>query len=187
MTEILPLNMSTEEAASEDVVAKYKKLLSLARSSLESNQATIAAKDKQIHQLIAALEEEKQHRSRRGNVQGKEDDTSTMPRNLLRRVDVGSTIWILIEYEGVDDAWKDFTDEQELEDFITRTPGAPLIKPPRSLSPTESRNIVSCLTLPVVKLLLNFVSLLQEEESKKRVEIITEEFRRYCYIELLIG
>jgi hypothetical protein len=136
--------MSTDEANTDDVVAKYKKLLSLARASLESNQATIAAKDKQIHQLIAALEEEKANRSKRGNIaSGKEDDNATTPRHLLRRVDVGQSIWVLIEYEGIEDSWKEFTSEQSFDDFISRTVGVPLVKPPRCLSPTESRLIVS--------------------------------------------
>lgn len=143
--------MSTDETNSEDVVAKYKKLLSLARASLESNQATIAAKDKQIHQLIAALEEEKANRGKRGSlVPGKEDDNATTPRHLLRRVDVGQSIWILIEYEGIEDSWKEFTSEQSLDDFITRTVGVPLVKPPRCLNPTESRLIVSSASFSVL-------------------------------------
>ena len=41
--------MSAEtEAPTEDVVSKYRRLLTLARSSLEANQTSIAAKDKYI-------------------------------------------------------------------------------------------------------------------------------------------
>ena len=48
----------SEESQTEEI-AKYKRVLSLARSSLEANQSTIAAKDQQIAQLIKAIEEEK--------------------------------------------------------------------------------------------------------------------------------
>eukprot|EP01035_Chromulina_nebulosa_P017343 gene17343-22889_t len=152
--------MSNEETNNDEVLAKYKKLLSLARSSLESNQATIAAKDKQISQLLAALEEERSNRLKKSTNTSKEDDLSLMPRNLLRRVDLSDNcIWILIEYEGIEDSWKLFTSEQELDEFIQRVPGVPLTKPHRSLSSIESKLI--------------------EEESKKRVDKIIEEFRRF--------
>ena len=136
--------MSQEpEVISEEVVAKYKKLLSLARSSLESNQANLAAKDKQINQLMVALEEERSHRLRKSSSNTKQDDEmAAMPRNLLKRVDMETSIWILIEYEGLEDNWKCFASEQELEDFIQRVPGVPLIKPPRCLTPSESHEIV---------------------------------------------
>ena len=132
------------EAVSEEVVAKYKKLLSLARSSLESNQASIAAKDKQINQLMSALEEERTLRLKKNPTASKiEDDASaTMPRSLLRRLDFESSIWILIEYEGTEDSWKRFSSEQELDDFIQRIPGVPLTKPHRCLTPLESNQMV---------------------------------------------
>jgi hypothetical protein len=146
----------------EEVIAKYKKLLQMARSSLETNVAmnekhvaTIAQKDKQIGLLSAALEEEKNARLRRnGNV----DDSATVPRSILRRVDVEGVIWVLIEYEGVDDAWQSFKCETDLDDFILRVPGVPLSKPPRCLTAAESQVI--------------------ETEAKKRVDLIVEEFRR---------
>jgi hypothetical protein len=42
---------------SDDVISKYKKLLSLARSNLESNQAQLSEKDKQINSLKQTIEE----------------------------------------------------------------------------------------------------------------------------------
>lgn len=133
----------TDETNPEEVVTKYKKLLSLARNSLESNQATIAAKDKQINQLITALEEEKSNKLKKPNLQqGKDDENASMPRNLLRRIDIGKTVWVLIEYEGIDDAWKEFPSEQDLDDYIQRIPGVPLTKPVRCLTPQESKQIV---------------------------------------------
>lgn len=136
-----PANNSEE--SNDEVTAKYKKLLSMARSSLESNQATIAAKDKQISQLMNALEEEKSRNKRNQLNPNRDDESAYMPRRLLRRVDIADKIWILIEYEGADDAWKEFSSEQDLDDFIQRISGVPLSKPQRSLTPGDSQQIVS--------------------------------------------
>ena len=77
-------------------MSKYKRLLTLARSSLEANQTSIAAKDKHITQLQKALTDEKaQKMGRRGASAGKEDE-ALVPRNLLRRVDVDEIIWVRV-------------------------------------------------------------------------------------------
>ena len=148
---------TTAEPPTEDVVSKYKRLLTLARTSLEANQATLAARDKYITQLQKALEEEKIAKNNR-RASGR-DDEALIPRNLVRRVDVDELIWLLVEYEGSDDSWLCFGSEQELLDFVQRIPGAPLSIPQRSFSPAESQRI--------------------ESESRKRVERVVEEFRRY--------
>jgi hypothetical protein len=129
-----------EESQAEEI-AKYKRVLSLARSSLEANQATIAAKDQQIAQLIKALEDEKSNNKKR--VLAKDEEAALIPRRILCRVDVEDAIWILIEHEEFDDAWKCFQDEQDLEDFIQRVPGVPLVCPAKCLSVQESERIVS--------------------------------------------
>jgi hypothetical protein len=122
----------------EEVIAKYKRLLTLARSSIESNQKLLAEKDVLILQLKGSLEEEKQNR--RGGLQ--HDEEETWPRNISRRVDVGNVIWLLVEHQSRDDQWLSFRNEQELDDYIQRIPGAPLRKPPRCLSIEESAQIV---------------------------------------------
>ena len=163
-------------------IAKYKKLLSIARSSIESGQSTIATKDKQIQQLTASLEEERSKKgggsggngnfpgsggSRTGSggggggASGKEViiDASSVPRRLLRRVDANDQVWVLVEYES-EDVWRSFNSDGDLDVFIQRSPGSfSLVKPPKLLSLLESAAI--------------------EEESKRRVERIVEEFRRY--------
>lgn len=131
----------TEESQAEEI-AKYKRVLSLARSSLEANQATIAAKDQQIAQLIKALEDEKSNNKTK-KVLAKEEEAALIPRRILCRVDVDDLIWILIEFEDYDDAWKCMHGEQDLEDFIQRVPGVPLVCPAKCLSPEESNRIVS--------------------------------------------
>lgn len=146
-----------EDTQTEEI-AKYKRVLALARSSLEANQATIAVKDQQIAQLIKALEEEKSSNKTK-KVLGKEEEAALIPRRILCRVDIEETIWILIEYDDCDDTWKSFNSEQDLEDFIQRVPGVPLTCPTRCLSSEESNRIM--------------------DESKKRIERIVEEFRRF--------
>jgi hypothetical protein len=49
----------------EDVVAKYKRLLTMAKTSLEANQKIIVEKDNRIAELTAALEDAK-HSSKPG-------------------------------------------------------------------------------------------------------------------------
>jgi hypothetical protein len=58
-----------------------------------------------------------------------------------------------------EDGWQCFNSEQDLVDFVSRIPGAPLTIPPRSLSSTESLQI--------------------ENEAKIIVDKVVEDFRRY--------
>jgi hypothetical protein len=135
-----PSSSGLSSNGTEDVVTKYKRLLSMARSSLEANQAQLAAKDQQISQLLAALEEEKSKRSTSKVV--KEDDGYQYPRRIVSRVDVENLIWVLIEYEAGSDEWKSFTSEQLLQDFIKSIPGVPLVCPQKCLSTEESSRLV---------------------------------------------
>eukprot|EP01041_Mallomonas_annulata_P001423 gene1423-2730_t len=163
ISDLKEMEESTPPSQAEDVVSKYKRLLAMARSSLEANQATLAEKDKQISFLKNALEVEKSHNNslqRKNHLGlGKFDDEQA-PTALLRRIDIKDVIWILLEYEsGNNDAWICFRSEQELDDFVQRGTGEPLVKPPKCLSPHESEQL--------------------ELECKKRVDRIVEEFRRY--------
>ena len=130
-------------APSDDAVAKYKRLLSMARSSLEANQVSIASKDEQIRQLLGALEEEKLRAAAAATVGSgnKDDELSHQPRKILCRVDV-EDVWVLIEYEDMDDTWKSFGNETALNDYIQRIPGVPLTCPRKCLSMEESIQIV---------------------------------------------
>lgn len=82
-------------------------------------------------------------------------------------------IWALIEFEQIDPddlhidnfspkrskKWKRFEKEAELKDFIRRDTGEPLKLPPYSLTPHQSAKM--------------------QEEARKSVSKITEEFRRF--------
>lgn len=151
--------MSEEQHSShqEDVTSKYKRLLSLARSNLEANQKQLEEKDQYITQLVSALEEERAKRLNQLKSQ-KEDDGQHFPRRILCRVDVEGVIWVLFEYESIDDEWKSFSSETTLQDYVKRIPGAPLIVPQKCLSVEESTRLV--------------------EDNKAKIERISEEFRK---------
>lgn len=146
---------STPAQNTEDVVAKYKRLLSMARSSLEANQVDLKEKDKYIQQLKQALEEEKA-REKSSKRPGQKEDDALIPRSLLRRVEIEHRVWILVEYEAgadgrnVDDRWLSFSSEEDLDDFVQRIPGVPLQKPHRSLTPSESNQIVSSVLMKFI-------------------------------------
>lgn len=125
-------------SANEDVVAKYKRLLSMARSSLEANQQALAAKDQQITQLLTMIEEEK---SKRNQGRSKEDDNNHFPNRIVTRVDVEGATWVLLEFEGQNE-WKCFQDDQTLDDYMKRIPGVPLQCPPKCLSVEDSSKLV---------------------------------------------
>ena len=159
-----PSTITGSSQAADNDVAKYKRVLSLARSSLEASQANLAVKDQQIGQLIKALEEEKKknkalEEKNRSKTSGRDDDTAAVPRKILCRVDIDGVIWILIEYDDSDDSWKSLDNEQDLLDFIQRIPGVPLVCPSKCLTADESSRVL--------------------EESSRRIERIVEEFRRY--------
>eukprot|EP01038_Epipyxis_sp_PR26KG_P014998 gene14998-20175_t len=148
----------------DDVVDRYRRLLAMARNSLEANQTALAEKDQQIKQLMSAVDDLKSQNSikfaAKKPSQKEDENSNSIPRRILCRVEVEDAIWLLIEYEDSnDDVWKSFTDEQLMVDFIQRIPGVPLICPPKCLSVEESTRI--------------------EEDSKRKVERIVEEFRRY--------
>lgn len=134
-------NQNNNNNNTEDVVAKYKRLLSLARSSLEANQAALASKDQQISELMAVLDEERNKRAQR-NQKEYDDPNQQFPRQILCRVDVNDLIWILLEFDHQDE-WKSFNNEESLEDYIKRIPGPPLQSPQKCLSSEESSRLVS--------------------------------------------
>jgi len=149
-----------EASKQEALVEKYKRLLSLARSSLEANQAALAQKDTQIAELTRNLEERRAQALRLSrNDDGLE--AASIPRSLLRRVDVDDVIWILVEYDDgtSEDGWVCFHSETELNEYIQRVQGVPLVAPHRCLTAAESNKI--------------------ETEAQAKVDVIVEEFRRF--------
>jgi hypothetical protein len=129
-------------------MAKYRRLLSVARSSLEANQQAMAEKDKQIDALRTALQAEiakqsqMQMMQRAGAGGSGDEDGSSKPRRILRRVDVESKVWLLFDYPGGIECWSVYSSELEAADFVQRLPGEPLTIPTRSLTPEEGAKLV---------------------------------------------
>ena len=144
----------------EDLVGKYKRLLSMARASLEANQRVIAEKDAQIAQLQSAFEKlDRASGMQNGGLITRHDDPEPVPRSLVRRVDVDGTLWVLTRFDAQPDTWLSFPNEEDLDDFIRRNPGSSLAKPQKCLTPLESAQL--------------------EAEAKLKVDRVVEEFRRY--------
>ncbi len=173
MSEAVTAAGSTADAQ----LSKYKRLLTMARSSLEANQASLAKKDAEIEDLQKSLSEaskiSKQEKRRRGMGMLSESDNSSssqlLPRNILCRVDVDDYVWILVEYDSqqladgslqkVEDGWSRFNNEDEMTEYLSGLGGVPLSVPSRCLSSEESKKI--------------------EEEAEKTVSKVVNEFRSF--------
>ena len=139
-------------------------MLNLARSNLEANKDTINEKDKLIASLKLQIDEFKLSLNK--SKSSVADDNTVIPRQMLSIVNgTHSKLWVLFEYmntvtNAISENWMAFESESELDDYIQRiTTGPPLIKPSRLLSVEESVRI--------------------ETETKAKLELITEEFRKY--------
>jgi hypothetical protein len=140
----------------EDVLSKYKRLLSLARSNLEANQASLAEKDQQIATLRNTIEDI--HKGVNLQPLGREEEL--VPRRISHRINTDDAIWVLVEYDvGSTDRWVSFKTQDALLDFCQKIQGVPLKPPAVSLTPEESTRIVA--------------------DADSKVERIVEEFRRF--------
>jgi hypothetical protein len=159
---------STDAAAAEaessqelqTTLQKYKRLLTLARRSIEENQRQIAERDA----AIATLQEELSEASIAAQQQQQQKDAEGEPVTALRRVDHDGLIWILFEYEDDDEglevlAWKQFDSEAALAAYVHREGTEPLRLPGRSLSPEECDAI--------------------REAAEAKVSLIREDYRKY--------
>lgn len=129
-------------------VAKYKKLLSIARNSLEGNQKKLAELTRQKEQLLQALEEEMaKNKVREHN----DEDVNSRPSRVLRRVDVADKIWLLLDYSDGNNSWMSFNSEQESLDYISRLSGEPLELPHRCFTPEESLSLVCEIIITILQ------------------------------------
>jgi len=99
-------NLSNVVSSKDEAqLAKYKRLLTMARSSLEANQASLARKDGEIEELQKSLKEasliSKAEKRRRGmGVLKSGSESQLLPRSILCRVEVDDYIWVLMEYDS---------------------------------------------------------------------------------------
>lgn len=153
MSDQQPPAPSAPPPTADDALSKYKKLLSVARQSLEANQKKLGEKDKTLEQLSAQVEQltrqkeqlvqalENELMKSKHNSLG-DDDVNTKPRRISRRVDVADQIWLLFEYTESPSSWSSFGNEQEALDFVSRLSGEPLQIPHRCFTPDESSALV---------------------------------------------
>ena len=153
MSDEQPLAVAAPPPSTDDALIKYKKLLSVARQSLEANQKKLGEKDKILEQLSAQVEQlarqkeqlvqalENELTKSKSNVIG-DDDVNTKPCRILRRVDVADQIWLLFAYPDSPSSWSTFGNEQEARDFVSRLSGEPLQIPHRCFTPEESSILV---------------------------------------------
>jgi hypothetical protein len=157
---------------------KYKNLLILAKERIQKQDEELERvrtdKEELERQLVADEKEASKQISLDEGVGEPTEESSIV--NVCQRVKVprdddSEEYWALLEMEVIShqdmfDAparrykeWKRFDTESELQDFIRRDTGEPLVPPPYSISPEQSARI--------------------QEEASKRVSQVTEEFRRF--------
>ena len=159
------LGMDDLAHQTEDIVSKYKRLLGMARASLETNQKSLAEKDAQIAALKANVEKMEREKSYMVQVDRKQEEGNNshplIPRAFARRVDVNGVIWLLAQYDSHVDSWLSFSSELELDQYLQRIPGgaSSIVKPARCLTPAESQQL--------------------QAEAKLKIDRVVEEFRRY--------
>ncbi|CAM9335920.1 unnamed protein product [Ectocarpus sp. 12 AP-2014] len=147
---------AAEQENVQETLAKFKRLLSLARRSIEENQRQITEKDGQLAALREALGAAENARRR------DDEHAGATPLQLLRRVREGGMWWLLVEYddEYETQGWKGFADEAAVSEFANSVNvGEPLNIPPVSLSPEESATVL--------------------EDARKQVASIREEYRKF--------
>ncbi|RHY35033.1 hypothetical protein DYB32_000446 [Aphanomyces invadans] len=119
----------------EESDTRLKRLLNLAKRSIESKDASIESLKQQVVELKAAAAK-----------QGRAKD----PRRILHKVKHVShagltTLWCLVEYTSDDDddsrppesGWLSFQSEDDLVEYVRRAAGEPLRVPDLSLPPSD--------------------------------------------------
>jgi hypothetical protein len=157
---------------------KYKNLLILAKERIQKQEEElerVRTEKEALEQQLVADEKEASRQITLDEGLGEATEESSIVKVCQRvkvpRDDDSEEIWALMEMEVISqqdmfDApakhykeWKRFDTESELQDFIRRDTGEPLVPPPYSISPEQSARI--------------------QEEASKRVSQVTEEFRRF--------
>jgi hypothetical protein len=124
---------------------KLKRLLALAKRSIDNSKQELADKDETIHKLREELSTSQQT-SHSWFV----DADTRDPRQLLHKVAHGSLLWCLVEYadesefdDSKDLAWHCFRNDAEVQAYARRASGEPLTLPELSMTPYEVERVVS--------------------------------------------
>ncbi|KAE9321659.1 hypothetical protein PR003_g17416 [Phytophthora rubi] len=145
----------------EDTENKLKRLLAMAKRSIDNSKQEIAEKDAAIQQLREELA-----KSRQTQHSWAVDAATRDPRQLLHKVSHGNLLWCLVEYadeseldEAKEFAWHCFRSEAEIQAYANRASGEPLTLPDFSLTPYEVERV--------------------KKSLKEEIDRVQEEFRRY--------
>lgn len=185
-----PSKMAAQMTKIREANIKYKNLLKMAKERIEQQEEEL----KRLRAEVANGKERTEKGERESSVipgldeNAEIGDGGELSLSIVRvcqRVKVeleahelnakggNEEIWALIEFEVVDPdqadplslstrrtkKWKKFDSEAELTDFIRRDTGEPISLPPYSLTPIQSAKV--------------------QDDAKKTVSKITEDFRRF--------
>lgn len=145
----------------EETENKLKRLLAMAKRSIDNSKQELAEKDETIQKLREELNKSQQARH-----SWFVDATTRDPRQLLHKVAHGDLLWCLVEYANeneLDDSkeftWHCFRTEEEIQTYANRASGEPLTMPDFSMTPYEVERV--------------------KKSLKEEIDRVQEEFRRY--------
>ncbi|ETK78318.1 hypothetical protein, variant 1 [Phytophthora nicotianae P10297] len=145
----------------EETENKLKRLLAMAKRSIDNSKQELAEKDETIQKLREELAKSQQARH-----SWFVDASTRDPRQLLHKVAHGNLLWCLVEYvneneldDSTEFAWHCFHNEEEIQEYANRATGEPLTLPDLSMAPYEVERVKNSL--------------------KEEIDRVQEEFRRY--------
>lgn len=147
----------------EETESKLKRLLAMAKRSIDNSKQEIVEKDAEI----ARLQEELSEVSAKREASVDPDEMTRDPRRILARVAHDGGFWCLIEYahDEIEDeqeseyGWHRFSSVEAIKQYASRASGEPLVVPELSLSPYQVEE--------------------SQREMKEEIDRVKEEFRRY--------
>ncbi|ETI38100.1 hypothetical protein, variant 3 [Phytophthora nicotianae] len=145
----------------EETENKLKRLLAMAKRSIDNSKQELAEKDETIQKLREELAKSQQARH-----SWFVDASTRDPRQLLHKVAHGNLLWCLVEYvneneldDSTEFAWHCFHNEVEIQEYANRATGEPLTLPDLSMAPYEVERV--------------------KKSLKEEIDRVQEEFRRY--------
>ncbi|EEY55500.1 uncharacterized protein PITG_09423 [Phytophthora infestans T30-4] len=145
----------------EETENKLKRLLAMAKRSIDNSKQELAEKDGTIQKLQEELVKSQQARH-----SWFVDASTRDPRQLLHKVAHGNLLWCLVEYANENDlddskefAWHCFHSEEDIQTYASRATGEPLTLPDFSMTPYEVERV--------------------KKSLKEEMDRVQEEFRRY--------
>ncbi|DAZ97199.1 TPA: hypothetical protein N0F65_003830, partial [Lagenidium giganteum] len=158
--EMLLAKQSAKIQEMDETESKLKRLLAMAKRSIDNSKQEITEKDNIIEKLRAeAAKAAKTQQS------WKPDTCTRDPRRILNKVAQGNVLWCLVEYASENDddkyevGWHRFNSEEEIKRYASRAVGEPLVTPELSLTPHEAEKV--------------------RKDLKEEIDRVQEEFRRY--------